>query len=50
MNIENLAIDNQETRNTQQSADSTVEPTTEITPLGFEFLRLVGGGGGAIAE
>lgn len=50
MNVESLAIDNEDTLNTHKSADSVVEPNTELTPLGLEFLKLVGGGGAIVGD
>jgi hypothetical protein len=48
MNIENLAIENQQTLSGDQAENSTSQQTTEIRPLPLESFKLVGGGSSVV--
>jgi hypothetical protein len=48
MNIENLAIENQETLSSEQSEDAVSQQTAEIRPLALESFKLVGGGSSVV--
>jgi len=50
MNIENLAIQDLETLNTQPCADPVADPTPEITPLPLDSFRFIGGGTGSVLD
>lgn len=44
MDIESLAIENQEILSSEEAEDSAPQQTAEITPLPLESFKLVGGG------
>lgn len=48
MNVELVAIENQEPLSTDQAEDPSRQQTAEITPLALESFKLVGGGTGIV--
>jgi hypothetical protein len=48
MNVETLAIEDQEPLSADQAEDASRQQTAEITPLALESFKLIGGGSGIV--